>query len=139
MGLAESTLKVKTVRPLVRPDNITPLPSLSIDSCRFTDNSVGFLITTVDLAKNMSSYMIPLKDMYSPAENTFVYIGRDETSLTFTKDRLTGRVFCTLCRVNGSTIMRACVTTYDALENEEIDRLASLFSKVLSQSVSVAV
>ena len=130
MGLVESTLKVKTVRPLVRPDNITPLPSLAIDSCKFTDGTVGFLVTTIDLAKNMASYSIPLKDMYSPADNVFVYIGKEETTLTFTKDRLTGRVFCSICRSsNSSTVMRACVTTYDSIENEEIDRIGTLFTK----------
>ena len=130
MGLVESSLKVKTVQPLVRPDNITPLPSLAIDSCKFTDGSPGFLVTTVDLAKNMASYSIPLKDVYSPAENTLVYIGKEETTLTFTKDRLSGRVFCTICRSsNSSTVVRACVTTYDAIDNEDIDRIATLFSK----------
>jgi len=130
MGLVESSLKVKTVQPLVRPDNITPLPSLAIDSCKFTDGSPGFLVTTVDLAKNMASYSIPLKDVYSPAENTLVYIGKEETTLTFMKDRLSGRVFCSICRSsNSSTVVRACVTTYDAIDNEDIDRIATLFSK----------
>ena len=139
MGITTSNLKVKTVRPLVRPNNITPLPSLSLDSCRFTDNTVGFLITTVDLAKNMTSYSVPLKDMYSPAENTLIYIGNDETIITFMKDRLTGRVFCSISRLsNGDTVMRACVTTYDSIEDEQIDRISALFSKV-SQTVSVSV
>lgn len=130
MGLVESSLKVKTVQPLVRPDNITPLPSLAIDSCKFTDGSPGFLVTTVDLAKNMASYSIPLKDVYSPAEHVLIYIGKEETTLTFTKDRLSGRVFCSICRSsNSSTVVRACVTTYDPIDNEEIDRIATLFSK----------
>ena len=130
MGLVESSLKVKTVQPLVRPDNITPLPSLAIDSCKFTDGTPGFLVTTVDLAKNMASYSVPLKEVYSPAENTLVYIGKEETTLTFTKDRLSGRVFCSICRSsNSSTVVRACVTTYDAIDNEDIDRIATLFSK----------
>lgn len=139
MGLTESSLRVKTVRPLIRPDNITPLPSLALDSCRFTDNSYGFLITTVDLAKNMASYSVPLKELYSPSENTLVYIGKDDTTLTFMKDRLTERVFCTICRSsNSTTVTRACVTTYDAIDNEDIDRIGSLFNKV-SQIVSVSV
>ena len=130
MGLVGSSLKVKTVRPLVRPDTVTPLPSLAIDSCIFTDGSVGFLVTTIDLAKNMSSYSIPLKDTYSPAENMFVYIGRDETCVTFTKDRITGRVFCSISRAsNMPRVVRACVTTYDPIENDEIDRIGTLFTK----------
>lgn len=131
MGLVESTLKVKTVRPLVRPDNITPLPSLAIDSCKFTDGTVGFLVTTIDLAKNMASYSIPLKDMYSPTDNILVFIGKDETTLTFSRDRLTGRVFCSICRSsNSSTVTRACVTTYDSIDNEEIDKIGQLFHSV---------
>jgi hypothetical protein len=130
MGLVESTLKVKTVRPLVRPDTVTPLPSLAIDSCRFTDDTVGFLVTTVDLAKNMASYSIPLKDTYSPAENMFVFIGKEETCVTFTKDRLTGRVFCSISRAsNMPRVVRACVTTYDPIDNQDIDRIATLFTK----------
>ena len=130
MGLVESTLKVKTVRPLVRPDTVTPLPSLAIDSCRFTDDTVGFLVTTVDLAKNMGSYSIPLKDTYSPAENMFVFIGKEETCLTFTKDRLTGRVFCSISRAsNMPRVVRACVTTYDPIDNQDIDRIGTLFTK----------
>ena len=139
MGITTSNLKVKTVRPLIRPDNITPLPSLALDSCRFTDNTVGFLITTVDLAKNMASYSITLKDIYSPAENTLIYIGKDDTIISFTKDRLTGRVFCSISRLsNGDTVVRACVTTYDPIEDEQIDRIGALFSKV-SQIALVSV
>ena len=139
MGLAESTLKAKTIRPIIRADTITPLPSFALDSCIFSDNSAGFLVTTVDLAKNMTSYSIPVKDLYSPAENTLVYIGKDESSLSFIKDRLTGRVFCKLCiSSKGSTFIRVCLTTYDPIDNEVIDKVGTLFSKV-SQSVSVAV
>ena len=130
MGLVQSTLTVSTIRPIVRPDTITPLPSLSIDTCKFTDGSVGFLVTTVDLAKNMASYMIPLKDVYSPSQNTLVYLGKEESTLTFTKDLLTARVFCSLCNFSkGTTVVRQLVTTYDPLDNEDIDRIGGLFSK----------
>jgi hypothetical protein len=129
MGLVQSNLSVATIRPIVRPDTITPLPSLSIDTCKFTDGSVGFLVTTVDLAKNMVSYMIQLKDVYSPAQNTLVYLGKDESTLTFTKDILTSRVFCSLCNFSkGSTVVRQLVSTYDPLDNQDIDRIGTLFS-----------
>jgi len=129
MGIAGSTLKVQLIRSLVRPDNITPLPSLAIDSCQFTDNSVGFLVTTVDLAKNMTSYMIPLKDMYSPASNTYVYIGSDESTLKFTKDLISGRVFCSMTKCsNGQMAVRQCVSIYEPIGNEKIDKLAELFT-----------
>jgi hypothetical protein len=128
MGLVESTLKAQTVKNLVRPDSITPLPSLAIDSCKFTDGSVGFLITTVDLAKNTNSYGISIKELYSPAENTLVYLGKDESTVTFVKDRLTGKVYCSLSKVgSGTTLVRQCVTTYEPLENEQIDKIAELF------------
>ena len=135
MGAAGSTLKVQTLRSLVRPDNITPLPSLAIDSCQFTDGSVGFLLTTVDLAKNMASYMIPLKDLYRSAQNVYVFIGTDESTLTFTKDVLTGRVFCTLLKFNnGPSVVRQCVTIYEPLGNEKIDIISELFTSVVAQT-----
>jgi len=128
MGLVESTLRPQTVKNLVRPDSITPLPSLAIDSCKFTDGSVGFLITTVDLAKNTNSYGIAVKDIYSPVENTLVYVGKDESTVTFVKDRLTGKVYCSLCKVgSGTTLVRQCVTTYEPLENELIDKISELY------------
>lgn len=140
MGNAGSTLKVQTLRSLVRPDAITPLPSLSIDSCKFTDNSAGFLLTTVDLAKNMTSYMIPLKDMYSPASNVYVYIGLDESTLTFTKDLISGRVFCSMSKCNnGASAVRQCVSIYEPIGDEKIDKLSELFSvaaKPVSQTPS---
>lgn len=130
MGLVQSNLTVATIKPIVRPDTIAPLPSLSIDTCKFTDGSFGFLVTTVDLAKNMASYMIQLKEVYSPAQNTLVYLGKDESTLTFTKDLLTGRIFCSLCNfLKGTTVVRKLVTTYEPIENEDIDRIAALFSK----------
>jgi len=129
MGLVESTLKAQTVRPLVRPDTITPLPSLAIDSCKFVGGEVGFLVTTVDLAKNTTAYSIPLKEFFSPASNTFVYLGKDESVLTFVKDTQTNKVYCSLCKVgSGTTLVRQCVTTYEPLEDEVIDKIASLYS-----------
>ena len=128
MGLVESSLKPQTVKPLVRANSITPLPSLSLDSCKFTDGSVGFLVTSVDLAKNTHMYSIPYSYMYSPADNTFVYVGKDESTLTFIKDRITGNVFCTISRFNSSsTIVRQCVSIYEPIDSTEIDVLAQLF------------
>jgi hypothetical protein len=128
MGLVESTLKAQTVRSLVRPDSITPLPSLALDSCKFTDGSFGFLVTTVDLAKNTMSYSIPIKDLFSYSENVLVYVGKDESTVTFAKDRLSGRVYVTLHKQGApSSIVRQCVAIYEPLENEQIDRIATLY------------
>jgi len=130
MGLVESTLKAQVVKPLVRPDTITPLPSLAIDSCKFVGGEVGFLVTTVDLAKNTTAYSIPLKEFFSPAANTLVYLGKDESVLTFTKDYTTAKIYCTLCKVGSGTILvRQCVTTYETLDDELIDKIASLYLK----------
>jgi hypothetical protein len=129
MGLVESTLKAQTVRSIVRPDSITPLPSVALDSCSFTDGSVGFLITTVDLAKNTQCHVVPLKEVYSPYENTYIYAGKDESVLTFNKDRRTGRVFCTVHKNGANTvILRQCVTTYEPLGNEQIDYIGNLYT-----------
>ena len=128
MGLSESTLKPQVVKPLVRPDSITPLPSIAIDSCKFVDGSVGFLITSVDLAKNTVTYSISLKYVYSPYENCYVYVGNDESTLTFLKDRISCNVFCTFNKFNtSSVIVRQCVNIYEALDNLEIDRIGGLF------------
>lgn len=128
MGLVESTLRAQTVKNIVRTDSITPLPSLAIDSCKFVDGSVGFLITTIDLAKNTNSYGISVKELYSPVENTYVYLGKDESTITFVKDRMTAKVYCSLCKVgSGTTLVRQCVTTYEPIENELIDKIAELY------------
>ena len=77
----------------------------------------------------MASYMIQLKEVYSPAQNTLVYLGKDESTLTFTKDLLTNRVFCSLCNfLKGTTVVRQLLTTYEPLDNTDIDRIATLFT-----------
>jgi hypothetical protein len=128
MGLAESTLKAQSVKNIVRPDSITPLPSFAVDSCKFVDGSFGFLLTTVDLAKNMNSYGFQLKELFSPSENTLVYVGKDESTITFVKDRLSGKVYCTVCKFgSGSSIVRQCVTTYEPIDNQAIDKIAEFY------------
>ena len=129
MGLAESKLKPQSVKPLVRADTITPLPSLTIDSCKFTDGSFGFLIQTVDLAKNMSSYTVSLKTLYQPYDKNLVYVGTDQTILSFTKDLLSGLVFCVLNRQQSGQgpIYCECVSIYEAIGDERIDKLSLLF------------
>lgn len=129
MGLSESKLVPQTVKPLVRPDSITPLPSFALDSAKFMDGSLGFLITTIDLAKNSNVRTFSVKFMYSPAENCLVYVGNDETILTFVKDRLSDKVLCSVNTLTAGTIVRHCVSTYEALEDPIIDRIASLFPK----------
>jgi hypothetical protein len=129
MGNSDSSLKPQLVKPLVRPDTMKPLPSFSLDSCKFTDGSYGFLVTTMDLAKNTESYSMSVKFVYSPSENTYVYVGKDESLVSFTKDRLTGTVVCSFKRFDlNTTIVRHCVTLYESIDNLDIDRLADLFT-----------
>jgi hypothetical protein len=131
MGLVGSTLKPQDVKPLVRADTITPLPSLTIDTCKFTDGSFGFLIQTVDLAKNMSTYTISLKKLYSPLENVYTYVGNDQTILSFTKDYRSGGVYCILYRQSSSgPVICDCVSSYEPIGNEQIDMIGKLYSSM---------
>ena len=128
MGLMESKLYPQTVKSLVRQDSMTPLPSFSMDTAKFSNGSSGFVITSVDIAKNSNVRTVSVKFMYSPAENILVYVGNDETILTFMKDRLTGKVLCSVSQAN-DTIIRFCVTTYEPLEDTQIDMIGTLYSK----------
>jgi hypothetical protein len=129
MGLVESTLKAQTVKPIVRADTIAPLPSLTIDTCKFTDGSYGFLIQITDLAKNLSVHTVPLKQLYQPIENVYTYVGKDQTILSFTKDKLTGSVYCVLHRQSASgPVVCNCVNVYEPIGHEQIDLLSKLFS-----------
>jgi hypothetical protein len=128
MGLTESTLKAQTVKPLVRPDSTAPLPSLTLESAKFTDGTVGFLVTSVDLAKNTTSVSYVLSTLYSPSENTYTFNCQDDSVFTFLKDRLSDKVCCIINRVNSnSTVTRLCVTTYEPLGDERIDKIAQLY------------
>ena len=128
MGLVESTLKIQTVKPLVRPDSSAPLPHFSLETAKFTDGSVGFVITTVDIAKNTTVSTHVLKAVIATTENTYIYTCIDESKFTFTKDLESNRVFCLADRMNAATtIVRQCITTYEPLENDDIDKLSRLF------------
>ena len=127
MGISESKLNAQTVKTIVRPDTITPLPSFTLDTAKFADGSVGFLVTTIDLAKNSNVRSIPLKFMYSPCENVFTYVGSDESTLTFMKDRITGKVICHVNTITRDSLVRFCVTTYEPLGDETIDKIAELY------------
>ena len=137
MGLTESKLKAQTVKPLVRPDSTAPLPSLTLESAKFADGTVGFLVTNVDLAKNTTSASYVLKTLYSPTENTYVFNCADDSVFTFLKDRLSGKVCCIINRVNfNSSLTRVCVTTYEPLGDEQIDKIAELYDVKPTQTAS---
>lgn len=130
MGLAESKLQPKVVKALIRQDSLSTLPSFSMDTAKFTDGSSGFVITTTDLAKNMQVHMVSIKFIYSPSEHCLVFVGNDDSTLTFLRDRLTGKVLCSIVSHNKDSVVRFCVTTYEPLEDAVIDKIGELYVKV---------
>ena len=100
-----------------------------MDTAKFSDGSSGFIITTVDLAKNSSVRTISVKFVYSPSENSLVFVGKDETVLSFVRDMLTGGVVCSVSSVSKENIVRFCVTTYEPLEDAMVDKIAQLYTK----------
>jgi hypothetical protein len=129
MGLVESTLRSDIVKPIVRPDTMT-LPSLTIDACKFTNGSFGFVIEITDLAKNTTIYNVSLKSIYSPIENVYTYVGHNQTILSFSKNRLTGSAYCILHMPNfPGPIVCDCLSSYEAIGDERIDQLITLFQR----------
>jgi hypothetical protein len=126
MGIVESTLQPQTVKCLVRHDSLTPLPSFTLETAKFVDGTSGFVITMVDLAKNTVVRTMSVKFIFSPAENSLVFIGNDEGIISFVKDILTGKV---VCSVSPGNIVRFCVNTYEALDDPVIDKIGDLFKK----------
>jgi hypothetical protein len=131
MGLVESTLKPQTVKCLVRHDSLTPLPSFTLETAKFTDGTSGFVVTMVDLAKNTVVRTMSVKFVFSPAENSLVYIGNDDTNISFVKDRLTGKV---VCSASLGSIVRFCVNAYDPLDDPLIDKIGELFKPLQTLS-----
>ena len=128
MGLVESTLKTQVVKPLVRPDSNTQLPLISLESAKFTDGSVGFVITNTDIAKNTTITPYCMKMSFSTAENALTYVCTDESVFTFIKDRSSSRVVCIVNRFDSpASVIRQCVTTYEPIENDDLDKIGLLF------------
>lgn len=129
----ESKLYPQTVKAIIRQDSLTTLPSFSMDTAKFSDGSSGFVITTVDLAKNSNVRTISIKFVYSPYENSLVFVGNDETVLSFVKDRMTGGVVCSVSSVSKENIVRFCVTSYEPLDDAVIDKIGDLYTKQLQR------
>jgi hypothetical protein len=131
MGLVESTLKTQVVKPLVRPDSNAQLPLISLESAKFVDGSVGFVITNTDIAKNTTISPYIIKMSFNTTDNTLTYVCTDESVFTFVKDRSSSRVFCIVNRYNApASIVRQCVTTYEPIENDDLDKIDLLFKAV---------
>jgi len=131
MGLAESKLEAKEVKTLIRPDSLSSLPSFSMDTAKFTDGSSGFVITTVDLAKNTAQRKVSIKFVYSPHDHCLIFVGSDDTTLQFVRDKLSGKVVCSVTSKEKDNVIRFCVTTYEPLNDELIDKIGTLYHIVL--------
>uniref|UniRef100_A0A6C0DJN2 Uncharacterized protein n=1 Tax=viral metagenome TaxID=1070528 RepID=A0A6C0DJN2_9ZZZZ len=133
MGIMESKLDPQVVKPIITQENY--LPSFSMDTAKFSDGSSGFVITTVDLAKNSTVKTVSIHMVYSPAENAYVFVCKDNTILSFVKDRLTGKVVCSVTSMAKENIVRFCVNTYEPIDDAIVDKIGELYSKQL-QTVS---
>jgi hypothetical protein len=129
MGLIESKLSTQSVKPIIKQEGFMTLPSFSMDIAKFSDGSSGFVITTVDLAKNSTVRTISVKMVYSPSDNSYVFVGKDESVLSFVRDRISGGVVCSIASVAREIIVRFCVTTYEPLDDAIIDKIGELYFK----------
>jgi hypothetical protein len=129
MGLTESTLKTRHINPLVKTDSSTPLPHFNLDAAKFTNDTVGFVITVTDIAKNITSSTYNIKACYALDGNSYMFICDDDTVLTFFKDINTKQVLCKVNRANTSTvIVRPCISRYETFGSNEIDCLSKLYT-----------
>ena len=124
MGVAVSNLNPQKTATLVKQEN--SLPSFSMDAAKFSDGTSGFVITTVDLAKNSSVRTISIKFMYSPSENSYVFVGNDETLVSFVRDRIGGKVVCSVSQAK-DTVVRFCVINYESIDDSFIDKIGDLY------------
>jgi len=129
MGLVESKLEPKVVKAIIRQDSLSTLPSFSMDTAKFTDGTSGFVITTTDLAKNTQVHTVSIKFLYSPSEHCLVFVGNDDSTLTFLRDRLSGKVVCSMESRNRDNVVRFCVTTYEPLDDTVVDKIGELYLK----------
>lgn len=127
MGLMESKLHPQTIKPIIRQESLSQLPSFAMDTAKFSDGSSGFIITTIDLAKNSNVKTISIKFVYSPAENCYVFVGNDDTVLSFVTDRETAKVVCSITSQSKENIVRFCVTTYEPLDDVVVDKIGKLY------------
>ena len=132
MGIAESTLKPIAVRPLVRPELVSQLPSFSLDSAKFPDGAQGFLVTRTDLAKNSTTKAIVMKFLYRPTETSIIYVGVDDSIVTFQKDLNTGKVICRVEVPGEAPVVRPCVVTYEPIDDISIDTIRELYKLTMN-------
>jgi hypothetical protein len=83
----------------------------------------------VDLAKNTAQRSISIKFVYSPHEHCLTFVGHDETTLQFVRDRLSSKVVCSVTSKEKDNVIRFCVTTYEPLGDDTIDKIGELYLK----------
>ena len=64
--------------------------------------------------------------MYSPSENSYVFVGNDETLVSFVRDRIGGKVVCSVSQAK-DTVVRFCVTNYEPIDDSFIDKIGDLY------------
>ena len=128
MGIIESTLKVESLKYIIKPEPDSRLPHLTVECAKFADEKIGFVVTNVDIAKNSSVTNYVVNTSYSPLENTLVYVCTDESVFTFSRDRVSERVFCIMNSSKGlATLVRQCNNLYEPIGNDELDKIGALY------------
>jgi hypothetical protein len=128
MGLVESKLNTKTVKPLVSVGADAALPHFLLDSAKFVDDTVGFVMTHIDIAKNHTTTTHVINNMITVSESQLMFTCTDNSSLVFLRDTANGSIYCIVNRANGPmSIVRRCVTTYENLGDETLDAIGKLY------------
>ena len=113
MGVAPSTIDVRTSRPIVRPPNSPPvLPNFAVNLARFNDNSCGFVVTYVDLAKNSTTQTFVMTEYYKPTENSIVFLTKEDAIFTFERDVKRGPFYCRMEIPTRPTVVRGCEVNF---------------------------
>ena len=128
MGLVESKLNTKVVKPLVSVSADTPLPHYLLDSAKFADDTVGFVMTHIDIAKNHTTTTHVVNTMITVSESQLMFTCTDNSSLVFLRDTANGYIYCIVNRANGPmSIMRRCVAAYENIGDETMDAIGKLY------------
>lgn len=128
MGLVESKLETKEVKPLVSVEPGTPLPYFILDCAKFIDDTSGFIMTHVDIAKNHTTTTHVVNNMVTVSENSVLFACTDNSTVTVLRDSANGAIYCMVNRANGpTTIVRRCVAMYENIGDETVDMIGKLY------------
>ena len=128
MGLVESKLETKTVKPLVSVAADASLPHFLLDVGKFVDDTAGFVMTHIDIAKNHTTTTHVVNNMITVSESSLMFTCTDNSSLVFLRDSANGFIYCMVNRANGpTTIVRRCVAAYENVGDETVDMIGNLY------------